>query len=97
LRALLVSLARALLFPPAHRSRAQVFRTFNASITLDRLLSHTAERVTAEQIAKEGRETALINFYSVANKEVAELCNHQRAAPKNFDEQVRARSRRTRT
>jgi hypothetical protein len=49
--------------------------------------------VTAEQIAKEGRETALINFYSVANKEVAELCNHQRAAPKNFDEQVRARAR----
>jgi len=27
----------------------------------------------------------------VANKEVAELCNHQRAAPKNFDEQVRFR------
>ncbi|KAG8469576.1 hypothetical protein KFE25_006031 [Diacronema lutheri] len=67
---------------------AKVFRTYNASYTLDRLLAETSERVTAEQIAKEGRETALHNFYSVANKEVAELCNHQRAAPKNFDEQL---------
>jgi len=67
---------------------AKVFRTYNASHTLERLLAETSENVSEAQLRQEGRETALFNFYSTANKRVAELCNHQRAAPKNFDEQM---------
>lgn len=66
----------------------QVFRTYNASFTLERLLAETEESISPEQMRQEGRELAMINFYQAANKRVAELCNHQRAAPKNFGDQV---------
>ncbi|KAL6768009.1 DNA topoisomerase 1 [Auxenochlorella protothecoides] len=51
----------------------KVFRTYNASIVLDRLL--TGE-VDSESV--EAKKAA----YDTANKEVAVLCNHQRAVPK---------------
>jgi len=60
---------------------AKVFRTYNASITLDIELQKTSDQVTAAQIEKEGHVNALYNYYQIANKNVAELCNHQRATP----------------
>lgn len=51
----------------------KVFRTYNASITLDTLL---AEDSTVETV--EGKKAE----YDRANKEVAILCNHQRSVPK---------------
>lgn len=62
--------------PPPHSlhpTHLQVFRTYNASIVLDRLL--TGE-VDSESV--EAKKAA----YDTANKEVAVLCNHQRAVPK---------------
>uniref|UniRef100_A0A7S2JNM3 DNA topoisomerase I n=1 Tax=Cyanoptyche gloeocystis TaxID=77922 RepID=A0A7S2JNM3_9EUKA len=59
---------------------AKVFRTYNASITLDKLL---------HQDQKEGRTlNECLLDYNAANREVAILCNHQRAAPKNHEVQV---------
>ncbi|KAL3902531.1 MAG: hypothetical protein SGPRY_012032 [Prymnesium sp.] len=65
---------------------AKVFRTYNASITLCSELQKTSQmvrehHVTAEQRKKEGDVNALYNFYQIANKNVAELCNHQKATP----------------
>ena len=48
----------------------QVFRTYNASITLDTLLAETKEGTIPEKKAQ----------YDAANKEVAILCNHQKGA-----------------
>jgi DNA topoisomerase-1 len=50
----------------------KVFRTYNASVTLDTLLAEAGgESVEARKAA-----------YDRANKEVAILCNHQRAVPR---------------
>jgi len=59
---------------------AKVFRTYNASITLQRQLKKLTEEnsTVADKILS----------YNRANREVAVLCNHQRAAPKNFGEQM---------
>jgi len=56
----------------------KVFRTYNASITLDRLLADTKEGTVQEKKAQ----------YEVANKEVAILCNHQKGVSKTHDVQV---------
>eukprot|EP00795_Rhopilema_esculentum_P001691 gene1691-16168_t len=59
---------------------AKVFRTFNASKTLqDQLgeLTVDGENVTGKLLA-----------YNRANRAVAILCNHQRAPPKTFDKQM---------
>lgn len=58
---------------------AKVFRTYNASITLDRLLQHPTESVHVDGKLAE---------YNAANKEVAVLCNHQRSIPKAHDNQM---------
>lgn len=62
---------------------AKVFRTYNASITLQRQL---------KRLAKEGEDDESIAGrvlqYNRANRDVAILCNHQRAAPKTFDTQM---------
>lgn len=58
---------------------AKVFRTFNASITLDQLLSDTPEGADLNE---------KIVFYNQQNKEVAILCNHQRALPKAHGTQM---------
>ena len=57
---------------------AKVFRTYNASITLDRLLQDTDGETTNEKIAD----------YQRANKEVAILCNHQRSVSKGHSAQM---------
>uniref|UniRef100_F6RCY1 DNA topoisomerase I n=1 Tax=Ciona intestinalis TaxID=7719 RepID=F6RCY1_CIOIN len=60
---------------------AKVFRTYNASITLlNQLLELTDP--DDENVASK------ILSYNRANRAVAVLCNHQRAAPKNFSEQM---------
>lgn len=58
---------------------AKVFRTFNASITLDELLAETpADSDLNEKIV----------FYNQQNKEVAILCNHQRSLSKQHGSQM---------
>lgn len=57
---------------------AKVFRTYNASITLDRLLQDTTGVTCSENLAD----------YQRANKEVAILCNHQRSVSKAHGTQM---------
>eukprot|EP00698_Gefionella_okellyi_P026035 TRINITY_DN97_c0_g1_i1.p1 TRINITY_DN97_c0_g1~~TRINITY_DN97_c0_g1_i1.p1 ORF type:complete len:639 (+),score=174.61 TRINITY_DN97_c0_g1_i1:37-1953(+) len=58
---------------------AKVFRTYNASVTLQNELEDTPE--SAEVLEK-------LTYYNNANRQVAILCNHQRAVPKTFDDQM---------
>ncbi|KAG8799490.1 DNA topoisomerase 1 [Serendipita sp. 411] len=55
---------------------AKVFRTYNASTTFEKELLSVEFKPNALQQEK-------VNAYNAANKTAAELCNHQRAAPKN--------------
>lgn len=58
---------------------AKVFRTYNASITLDDILhKETEDGTLLEKIA----------VYQRANKEVAIICNHQRSVSKSHDSQM---------
>jgi len=57
---------------------AKVFRTYNASVTLEKELYKT-------DISPEEHPTTKRNFYNAANREVAILCNHQRSIPKGHD------------
>jgi len=59
---------------------AKVFRTYNASMTLQEQLEQLTDPAHGEG--------AMLLSYNRANREVAVLCNHQRAAPKAFDEQM---------
>ena len=59
---------------------AKVFRTFNASKTLQEQLDLLTD-------ADDNIPSKLLS-YNRANRKVAILCNHQRAAPKNFDKQM---------
>uniref|UniRef100_A0AAR2LA21 DNA topoisomerase I n=1 Tax=Pygocentrus nattereri TaxID=42514 RepID=A0AAR2LA21_PYGNA len=57
---------------------AKVFRTYNASITLQQQLKElTSENVSAKILS-----------YNRANRAVAILCNHQRAPPKTFEKSM---------
>ncbi|ELU02442.1 hypothetical protein CAPTEDRAFT_173543 [Capitella teleta] len=59
---------------------AKVFRTFNASRTLQeqlKLLTDEDDNVPGKMLS-----------YNRANRAVAILCNHQRAVPKNFSQQM---------
>lgn len=59
---------------------AKVFRTYNASITFQRLLDETdLENATLQE---------KLNAYNKANRMVAILCNHQRSAPKTHDQSM---------
>eukprot|EP00118_Oscarella_pearsei_P003260 m.13620 g.13620 ORF g.13620 m.13620 type:complete len:863 (+) comp25108_c0_seq1:70-2658(+) len=59
---------------------AKVFRTFNASFTLqEQLQVLTQDSDTVEQ---------KLLSYNRANRQVAILCNHQRSIPKTFDKQM---------
>lgn len=60
---------------------AKVFRTFNASSTLDRELN-------ASVPDSKSNHDELYKFYNEANKKVAVLCNHQKAADKDFDVKI---------
>jgi len=59
---------------------AKVFRTFNASITFQRLLDE--QQLTNATLQEK------LNAYNKANREVAILCNHQRTAPKTHDQSM---------
>ncbi|XP_077074719.1 DNA topoisomerase I, mitochondrial isoform X3 [Siphateles boraxobius] len=59
---------------------AKVFRTFNASTTLQDQLN----KLTTEDMSVEEK----ILSYNRANRAVAILCNHQRAAPKTFEKSM---------
>ena len=62
---------------------AKVFRTYNASFTLNKLLTDTKhDNITKKDITQKKA------IYERANKEVAVLCNHQRAVPKAHGTQV---------
>ena len=67
---------------------AKVFRTYNASITLCQELHKTDQMVTADQRRRETDVVALCNYYTLANKQVAILCNHQKAASANHGDQM---------
>ncbi|KAI3859399.1 hypothetical protein MKX03_013766 [Papaver bracteatum] len=58
---------------------AKVFRTYNASITLDNLLN---SEIMGGNVAEK------VVFYNHANKEVAKLCNHQRSEQKSHGAQM---------
>ena len=58
---------------------AKVFRTYNASFTLNRLLEATPE---------DGDLNEKFVFYNQQNKEVAILCNHQRSLPRAHSTQM---------
>jgi DNA topoisomerase-1 len=60
---------------------AKVFRTYNASITLQKQLYEKTKDINeVEPLDKK------IDFYNVCNLDVARLCNHQKAVAKNFNE-----------
>ncbi|XP_076827555.1 DNA topoisomerase I, mitochondrial isoform X2 [Brachyhypopomus gauderio] len=61
---------------------AKVFRTFNASTTLQEQLN----KLTIDDMTVEEKILA----YNRANRAVAILCNHQRAAPKTFEKSMQA-------
>ena len=60
---------------------AKVFRTFNASVTLQKELEKTPneEDTTVEE---------KILYYNRANRQVAILCNHKKSVPKKLGEQI---------
>ncbi|KAM0866765.1 hypothetical protein ACQ4PT_042433 [Festuca glaucescens] len=58
---------------------AKVFRTYNASITLDAILNKET---------KDGNLFEKYTVYQRANREVAIICNHQHAVPKSHDSQI---------
>ncbi|XP_073328402.1 DNA topoisomerase I, mitochondrial [Pagrus major] len=59
---------------------AKVFRTYNASITLQQQLKELTNK--ADSVAEK------LLSYNRANRAVAILCNHQRAPPKTFDQSM---------
>uniref|UniRef100_A0A8C4ZYD7 DNA topoisomerase I n=1 Tax=Gadus morhua TaxID=8049 RepID=A0A8C4ZYD7_GADMO len=59
---------------------AKVFRTFNASITLQEQLKKLSN--------KSDNPSEKLLSYNRANRAVAILCNHQRAPPKTFDQSM---------
>ena len=59
---------------------AKVFRTYNASITFQQQLDQgTPDKGTVQE---------KLNAYNHANRMVAILCNHQRAAPKTHEQSM---------
>uniref|UniRef100_A0AAQ6AKX7 DNA topoisomerase I n=1 Tax=Amphiprion ocellaris TaxID=80972 RepID=A0AAQ6AKX7_AMPOC len=59
---------------------AKVFRTYNASITLQQQLKELSNK--SDNVAEK------LLSYNRANRAVAILCNHQRAPPKTFDQSM---------
>ena len=65
---------------------AKVFRTFNASYTLDQELAKLDDHEDRKALTR--NETSLYKFYNDANYQVAILCNHSKAVSKGFDESM---------
>ena len=59
---------------------AKVFRTYNAS--------HTLQQQLDEMTPKNGTVAEKILAYNRANRAVAILCNHQRAVPKSHEKSM---------
>ena len=64
---------------------AKVFRTYNASSTLDKELY----KLNINNLDSDNIQNELILFYNNANKKVALLCNHQKALPKGYSSQMK--------
>ena len=64
---------------------AKVFRTYNASYTLENELRKFHTAVPDED---KNSQHKLKLFYDECNKKVAILCNHQKGESKNHGEQV---------
>ncbi|EGR32433.1 hypothetical protein IMG5_083110 [Ichthyophthirius multifiliis] len=62
---------------------AKVFRTYNASHTLQKELDMAVSTKMNKMDLKEK-----LNFYDEANRNVAILCNHQKTVGKNFDQML---------
>lgn len=67
---------------------AKVFRTYNASYRFQHELNKITETDDIKNMEEKERIDYLLYLYNKANKVVAELCNHQKNASKNFSEQV---------
>mmetsp|Transcript_29159 Transcript_29159/g.76513 ORF Transcript_29159/g.76513 Transcript_29159/m.76513 type:complete len:553 (+) Transcript_29159:844-2502(+) len=65
---------------------AKVFRTYNASYTLDQELFKLEEHDLRSDYTK--TETTQLKFYNDANYQVAILCNHSKSVSKTFDAQM---------
>uniref|UniRef100_A0A673M8J6 DNA topoisomerase I n=1 Tax=Sinocyclocheilus rhinocerous TaxID=307959 RepID=A0A673M8J6_9TELE len=61
---------------------AKVFRTYNASITLQQQLKELRNSECLDNVAEK------LLSYNRANRAVAILCNHQRAPPKAFEQSM---------
>jgi len=61
---------------------AKVFRTYNASWTLQQELNKSDASIKNASVQEK------VLAYNRANRAVAVLCNHQRAAPKSYDAQM---------
>lgn len=64
---------------------AKVFRTYNASITLQKRLHEDGITKNIKECTKLENK---INFYNQCNRDVAILCNHKKAESKNLKEQL---------
>lgn len=62
---------------------AKVFRTYNASTTLQQQLEKHMKGQAKASLSKK------LHMYSRANRDAAILCNHQRSVPLSFDKQMR--------
>jgi DNA topoisomerase-1 len=65
---------------------AKVFRTYNASITLQQELEKPSDGGPGITVDDTVNDKVL--YYNRANRQVAILCNHQRSVPKQFDNQM---------
>lgn len=66
---------------------AKCFRTYNASITLQRELDKLMKELKKESKG-EITPAEKVLAYNRANRSVALLCNHQRTVPKGFEKQM---------
>ena len=64
---------------------AKVFRTFNASITLQQELKKGSDLIDPDKTPIDEK----IKFYNDCNRKVAILCNHQKAVSKNHEDQMK--------
>ena len=69
---------------------AKVFRTYNASITFQRLLDESGPSLKNATLQEK------LNAYNDANRMVAVLCNHQRSVPKTFEQSMEKMRRKVR-
>lgn len=67
---------------------AKVFRTYNASNTLQKELYKSMSKTKVFKITEKSSLEDKVFLYNQANKQVAILCNHQRSISKSFKDQI---------